>query len=55
MSKSKNATYIAERLRRTKIRKAKRRVKRNEKKQRQKKLNGCCPCCGRGSDDYWDW
>lgn len=55
MSKSKNSTYIAERLRRAKTRKYERRVKRNEKRIRNAKLKDCCPCCGRSSSNYWDY
>ena len=51
MAKSKEfeAAYKAERLRRTKVRKAARRAKRKEAAKYKP-----CPCCGRYRDeDYW--
>lgn len=52
MSKSKDPTYLAVRLLRTKIRKAKRREKGKAKMDMKRTLDGCCPCCGRSRYDY---
>lgn len=44
--------YLVEKLRRTKVRKATRRLKRTDKKERYAKLKGFCPCCGRSESRY---
>jgi len=46
MSKSKDPTYIAERLKRTKIRKEKRKDNRREKYRRYGRGNATCDMCG---------
>lgn len=55
MSRNKDPKYLAEKLRRTKIRKDKRKSERAYKNKLKKRLinSDCyCPYCGRGNDFY---
>lgn len=54
MAKDKNfeREYRLERLRRTKVRKATRREKRQKYRA---KYGHRCPCCGHVKDNDWDW